>query len=637
MPFLYVKEKRKEDCSMEKKRLGIWGWWQGNNLGDNWIKKTMSRIFPYAYFINTSVKDFREYDFIICGGGGLFIYDVIAPWGNIDKNIPYGMIGLGAEFHHNSLDAVKLCNNSKFFLVRDQYSLDCMNITNVERSYDITFALPLTTVSLDEINRKKVFFVWRDGHELIKNKNFENYIQPGSSYYEWYKIIESCFDTIIEDDFQTREDNIEERISDCGFVISGRYHGIVAAIQKGLPFIAIDICPKIRALLKECNLEEYCIKISEINEVNNLIKKACLDINKIRRKEKLFVEKANFVLKKQIEDVQLEILKVLKPLSIIHYGSYWMNENDVVNTMADDLGELCKLRKIDLKVYSKNPDKRIKINNITPNGKFCVLDDNKIIDDIEKNNADAIVLNSGGLCLSDCMFDEMNKRKITTVGISLSDPDVFPYNGKLYAEKFNLFYTNSKYALTNEYSKTNANAYLLPFAASRKHHFYMPEVERMYDIVIVGHARKDRIEIVENLNRICNVGTYGKGWENTLGIVNGMDHVKAINKGKMYLSFSKTMAGFNNVKVGLFEAIACNQVVITSYVEELQDYFDIGREILCYRSEEELYNLVKYYLKHEDELELIRKRGYIRFLNNHTYEKRWNDVIKKIYKIRGDI
>ena len=92
------------------------------------------------------------------------------------------------------------------------------------------------------------------------------------------------------------------------------------------------------------------------------------------------------------------------------------------------------------------------------------------------------------------------------------------------------------------------------------------------------------------------------------------------------------MAGYENVKVGLFEAMACNQVVITSYMEELQDYFDIGEEILCYRTEDELYDLVKYYLAHDQEREAIRKKGYMRFLNEHTYTKRWNDAIACIYK-----
>ena len=158
----------------------------------------------------------------------------------------------------------------------------------------------------------------------------------------------------------------------------------------------------------------------------------------------------------------------------------------------------------------------------------------------------------------------------------------------------------------------------------------MEEIEKEYDIVVVGHARPDRKKIIDKLSQFCKVGTYGHGWDYSLGVVNGVEHVKAINSGKMYLSFSKTVAGYDNVKVGLFEAMACKQVVITSYMPEIENYFEVGKEILCYKNEEELIEIVKYYLEHQQECEIIRENAYKRFLADHTYEKRWVPIIHNI-------
>lgn len=617
------------------RNLYIWGWWQGNNLGDNWIKRTLSEMFPNAFFIDTSVHKFEKDSFVICGGGGLFIYDVISPWDKLPKNISYGVLGMGAEFPHNSSKAVKLKKKSKFFYVRDEYSLRCMHLDNIERSYDITFATPLTFTSKETDPLDKVFFVWRDGQELLSNAQFNHYIKSGSSYEEWKSLIKSKFKCVQEDDFQTRDDDIEIRISNASFVVSGRYHGIVAAIQKGLPFIAIDICPKIRALLKECALEKYCVKISEIEKVESLIDDACTNIEEIRKKEIAYTTKARGILQQQLEYAKIEILKVLHPLKVLHYGSYWMKENDVVNTMADDLEKVCKSKKIDLKAYSARPNKRIKKYERTPNGNLCMLDHSKIIKDVQKNDADAVILNSGGLYLEDRTYQNLRDSGVISVGLSLSDPDVFPYNGKIYADKFELFYTNSKHSYLNEYDHDKVNIGIMPFAASIDHHYFMADVKKKYDVVVVAHAREDRMAIINKLESICSVGTYGAGWNHSLGVVNGNAHVKAINTGKMYLSFARTVAGFDNVKVGLFEAMACNQVVITSYMAELQDYFDIGTEILCYKDEAELYDLVKYFVEHESEREQIRQRGYQRFLKYHTYEKRWNAVLKDIYRAKS--
>lgn len=85
------------------------------------------------------------------------------------------------------------------------------------------------------------------------------------------------------------------------FVVSGRYHGIIAAIQMGIPFIAIDICPKIRSLTRECGLEKYCIKISEVDRLSALIDDACENISSIREKELAFREMAHSTITRQAE------------------------------------------------------------------------------------------------------------------------------------------------------------------------------------------------------------------------------------------------------------------------------------------------------------------------------------------------
>ena len=352
--------------SQMKKNVAIWGWWQGKNLGDNWINRTLREVFPNYEFIDTSVMDFSPYDFVICGGGGLYIYDVIEPWRSHTPPIPYGMLGLGAEFPHASSWAEELCSKSEFFFLRDQYSLDCMKIKNVERSYDVTFLRPLERKEIQSINLDKLLFVWRDGKELTRNPKFREYIQYSDNFEQWKKVIQAHFNCIERNDFQTTADNIEAVMENCGFVISGRFHGIAAAIQKGIPCIAIDICPKIRALMEDCGLKEYCIKVSETDKLGELITRAKAEYRDIRKKQQDYKAKANLTLLKHIEVVKEAIDRALHPLRAIHYGSYWMGENDVVKAMADDLGDVFISQVIDLKAYSSHSDTRIKECTPTP-------------------------------------------------------------------------------------------------------------------------------------------------------------------------------------------------------------------------------------------------------------------------------
>ena len=618
-----------------KKRVAIWGWWQGKNLGDNWIKRTLFNVFPNFEFIDTTVKDFSPYDFIICGGGGLYIYDVIEPWRTNAINVPFGMLGLGAEFPHISDRAKALCKQSEFFFLRDQYSLDCMKIENVERSYDVTFLSPLKQLTLERLDLNNLLFIWRDGQSLISNPQFYDYIQYKDNLQIWKDILFKHFNVIKENDFQTSENNIEAIMENCGFVISGRFHGIVAAIQMGIPCIAIDICPKIRVLMEDCGLGNYCIKVSETDKLEELIVSAKKDYEYIRKKEQEYVSKAHFTLLRHIETVREAVDRTCRPMRVIHYGSYWMGENDVVKTMSDDLHQVFDAKVIDLKVYSKQPDTRIKEIIPTPNGMRCVLDAECIKADINQFKPDAVIFNSGGLVPEDMAFAAMRERGIVSIGISLSDPDVYPYNGAVYANKFDLFYTNSKRSFQLDY-KSCSQIHVLPFAASVKHHYYLPDQQKIYDVVIVGHARPDRLAVVNKLEEHFRVGTYGDGWPHSLGVVHGLEHIQAINSGRIYLSFAKTNAGFENVKVGLFEAMACNQVVITKYMEELSDYFAIGSEIICYHAEEEITNIITELLEDTKRLEQIRECAYRRFLTEHTYGQRWVAVKDDIENLKGE-
>ena len=301
-----MKGKIKKIFIKKRADIAIWGWWQGKNLGDNWIKQSMSSAFKDAIFINTntSINEFNKYKFVICGGGGLFIRDVHDTW---KKEIPvsFGAIGLGAEFKHKNEIALELSEKADFFFVRDEYSAKCMNLKNINRSYDITYFNPLP--ALKNIKMDKVLFIWRDPEELLQYSDFREYIGKVTQEEKWLEVLESKFRSVTEDTFITNTNYVKELTDNVGFIVSARYHGIIAAIQRGIPCIGIDLCPKIRSLLKENGLEELCLKLSEINKLENKIMECRENAEKIRQKQLDFVSKANSKIKEDIESAVRKI------------------------------------------------------------------------------------------------------------------------------------------------------------------------------------------------------------------------------------------------------------------------------------------------------------------------------------------
>ncbi|MGV7224409.1 MAG: glycosyltransferase family protein [Nitrospinales bacterium] len=76
----------------------------------------------------------------------------------------------------------------------------------------------------------------------------------------------------------------------------------------------------------------------------------------------------------------------------------------------------------------------------------------------------------------------------------------------------------------------------------------------------------------------------------------------------------------NNMR--LYEATGTGTLLITDYKDNLNELFEIGKEIVAYRSPHECTSLVKYYLANPHEAEEIAKAGQVRTLRDHTYTKR---------------
>lgn len=79
-----------------------------------------------------------------------------------------------------------------------------------------------------------------------------------------------------------------------------------------------------------------------------------------------------------------------------------------------------------------------------------------------------------------------------------------------------------------------------------------------------------------------------------------------------------------------FEAPMSGALYLTGYCEELEDFFLPEKEVLTYRSTEELIDKAKYYMANEDAANKIRQAGLARSLQDHTYHTRYLDLFKAL-------
>jgi len=94
---------------------------------------------------------------------------------------------------------------------------------------------------------------------------------------------------------------------------------------------------------------------------------------------------------------------------------------------------------------------------------------------------------------------------------------------------------------------------------------------------------------------------------------------------------SMQMKGAVNQRV--FDVPACGAFVLTDEREQLPELFEVGKEVIVYRSPEEIGDLVRHYLSHESERTTVAEAGRARVLAGHTYVHRLRAMVETMRKI----
>jgi spore maturation protein CgeB len=115
-----------------------------------------------------------------------------------------------------------------------------------------------------------------------------------------------------------------------------------------------------------------------------------------------------------------------------------------------------------------------------------------------------------------------------------------------------------------------------------------------------------------------------------------LELIQMYSRSKINLGFSscgdthKTGDRILQVRLRDFEVPMTGGFYMVEHMEELEEFFDLGKEIVCYTDKEDLADKIKYYLKHDAEREGIRKAGHERCLRDHSWHKRFQMSFKEM-------
>lgn len=176
---------------------------------------------------------------------------------------------------------------------------------------------------------------------------------------------------------------------------------------------------------------------------------------------------------------------------------------------------------------------------------------------------------------------------------------------------------------------------------------YMPEgVDKSFfrgaaeqcDIPVsfVGAAYGFRPAVVRDLREHgIPLQTFGARWSDGVWVDDSVSIFQRsrINLGMGGIGYSEELT---NVKGRDFEIPAVGGgVYLTSYNSDLAQHFVVGDEILCYRTRDEMIELIRYYLAHEQEARAIAHRGRARCERDHRWLHRYLKICTALGILEG--
>lgn len=181
---------------------------------------------------------------------------------------------------------------------------------------------------------------------------------------------------------------------------------------------------------------------------------------------------------------------------------------------------------------------------------------------------------------------------------------------------FDTVYGISKWDL-DEYRKMNCrDVRWLPLACNPKIHRKM-NLPKFFDVGFVGTLYPEREALLERLSKSFDV----QRW-----MVYGEFMVRAFNYSRIVLNLPVGGIKSGNLPHRVFEALACGSLLFTNDVPGLAELFTDREHLVCY-NQENIEDLLSYYLEHEDEREVIAEAGRKEVLDKHTVRHRVERIL----------
>jgi hypothetical protein len=110
----------------------------------------------------------------------------------------------------------------------------------------------------------------------------------------------------------------------------------------------------------------------------------------------------------------------------------------------------------------------------------------------------------------------------------------------------------------------------------------------------------------------------------------GEEHAKISKLSKIYLGFDAQPHIRNSMSERMYIAVGCGAFYMCQHVEGIEEVLEPGKEIVTFQTEDEMIDMIRYYLENDDQRKKIARAGRQRVLKDHTYEVRIRQMMQVV-------
>jgi len=300
------------------------------------------------------------------------------------------------------------------------------------------------------------------------------------------------------------------------------------------------------------------------------------------------------------------------------------------NALCTDLYFYKPLQKIFTKVIAYDYLKRLAEIGVTGVNQ-------EVIDLVKKERPDYVIQLSDRYEFQESTFDAIRKEGTIVIGFFYDDEYRFEDYSKWWAPHFDYCVTNTIEAVP-KYREIGAKSILrVPIIGGMAIKRDWSKKKEKYEVSFIGNKEHGRDKYINEIKK-KNIPIYLIGGERGEGYIPIEEVFDIYWNSKINLNFSRT--GYNEEKLGMkgriFEVPMAGGFMLTEYVPGLENYFEIDKEIVCFRDSKEMIDKIKYYLNHDEERRAIAKAGWERARANytsfHTLSKVFEEIEEDIKK-----